>query len=105
MPEKKKGSNPLGVYAVASQFAFAVLSPLLIFIVGGYFVSQHFGWPDWAMLICVALGIIFMLCGGISHLQKLIRMYARDDKEAPKVYMSREDNDYYDDYTNNKHGI
>lgn len=105
MPEKKKGNNPLGVYAVASQLAFAIISPLLIFIVGGYFACQHFGWSDRVMLIFVILGIVFMLCGGISHLQKLIRLYAKDDNKAPKVFMSREDNDYYDDYTNNKHGI
>ena len=104
MPEKKKGSNPLSVYAVASQFAFAIISPLLVFIVGGYFACQHFGWSDGVMLIFVILGIVFMLSGGIAHLQKLIKMYAKDDKEAPKVYMSREDNDYYDDYTK-KHGI
>lgn len=104
MNDRRKGTNPLGIYAVASQLAFAIISPLLVFIVGGYFASQHFGWPDWAMLICVILGIIFMLCGGISHLQKLIRLYAKDDKQAPKIYTTTEDNDYYDDYTK-KHGI
>lgn len=98
MSGDKKNNNPLGVYAVASQLAFAIISPLLIFIVGGYFASQHYGWPDWAMLICVILGIIFMLCGGIAHLQKLIQLYAKDDKQAPKIYNSTEDNDYYDDY-------
>ena len=104
MNDRKKHTNPLSVYAVASQFAFAIISPLLIFIVGGYFVSRHFGRPDRAMLICVILGIIFMLGGGISHLQKLIRLYAKDDKQAPKIYTTTEDNDYYDDYTK-KHGI
>lgn len=93
-----KKENPLSTYAVVSQLAFSILTPLLVFIVGGYFASQHFGWPGWAMGVCVVLGIIFMLSGGISYLGKLIRIYGKDDKSAPRSYNSREDNDYYDDY-------
>ncbi len=93
-----KKENPLSVYAIVSQLAFAILTPLLVFIVGGYFASNHFGWPDWAMGICVALGIVFMLSGGISYLGKLMRIYGKDNKEAPRSYNSPSDNDYYDDY-------
>lgn len=93
-----KKDNPLSVYAIVSQLAFTILSPLLIFIVGGYFASRHFGWPDWVMGICVVLGIIFMLGGGISYLGKLISIYGKDNKEAPRSYNSPCDNDYYDDY-------
>ena len=95
MPKKHEG---LSAYAVASQFAYSVICPLLIFIVGGYYASKHFNWPDWAMGICVALGIIFMLCGGISQLNKLIKLYGKDNKDAPKSFNSREDNDYFDNY-------
>ncbi len=98
MPDKKKNESPLRAYAVASQFAFVIISPLLLFIVGGYFACQHFGWGDGAMLVCVILGLVFMVCGAISHIKKLIRMYGKDNSNAPKVFTSTEDNDYYDDY-------
>lgn len=93
----KKHSN-LSAYAIASQFAYAILSPLIVFIVGGYYATKHFGWPDWAMGLCVGLGILFMLCGGISQLTKIMRIYGKDNEKAPKIYSSREDNDYYDNY-------
>lgn len=93
-----KKSNNLAAYAVASQFAFSVLGPLLLFIVGGYYASKFFGWPDWAMGICVALGIIFMLGGGISQLGKIMQIYGKDNKGAPKSFSSGDDNDYFDNY-------
>ncbi|MBQ9948661.1 MAG: AtpZ/AtpI family protein [Oscillospiraceae bacterium] len=96
----KKKNNPFAVYATASQLAFTIITPLLIFIVGGYYACKHFGWPDWAMGLCVALGIIFMLGGGISYLGKLIKMYGKDNKDAPRSYNSPSDNDYYDEYRN-----
>lgn len=93
----KKGRN-LAAYAVASQFAFSVLAPLLVFIVGGYYAKKALDWPDWSMAVCVVLGIIFMLSGGISQLCKIIRMYGKEDKNVPKSFSSTEDNDYFDNY-------
>lgn len=93
-----KKENPLSTYAVVSQLAFSIISPLLVFIVGGYFASSHFGWPDWAMAVCVILGIVFMLGGGISYLGKLIKRYGKDNESAPRSFIGRGDNDYYDDY-------
>ncbi len=95
MSDKHKN---LSAYAVASQLAYSILCPLLIFIVGGYYASKHFGWPDWAMGLCVGLGIFFMLCGGIAQLNKIMRIYGKDNKEVPKSFSSREDNDYFDNY-------
>ena len=91
-------NNNLAAYAVASQFAFSVLGPLLVFIVGGYYASKYFGWPDWAMGLCVALGIIFMLGGGVSQLRKIMSIYGKDNKSAPKSFSSSDDNDYFDNY-------
>ncbi len=98
MSNKDKSNSPLKAYAVASQFAFTIISPLLVFIVGGYFACRHFGWSDGVMLIFVILGIVFMLCGGLAHLSKMIRLYGKDNEKAPKVFTTTEDNDYYDDY-------
>ncbi len=93
----KKRDNPLSAYAVASQLTFAILTPLLIFIVGGYFMTERFDLPDWVMAVCVVLGIVFMLGSGISYLGKLIHIYGKDNKEAPKSYNASDENDYYYD--------
>lgn len=96
MSEKK---NPLAAYAVASQMAFAILAPLLVFIVGGHYVCEYYELPDWVMVLCIVLGIVFMLSGAINHGMKLIRLYAKDDKKAYRRYYSDPgDNDYGDEY-------
>lgn len=96
MSEKK---NPLAAYAVASQFAFVILAPLLVFIVGGHYACEYFGWPDWAMVLCIILGVVFMISGAINHLLKMIKLFARDDKSKYRRYYSDpHDNDYGDEY-------
>lgn len=94
----KKKQNLVSVYATVSQLVFVILSPLLIFIVGGYFVTQHFDLPNWVMGICVALGIILMIGGAVSYLWQLIKLYGKDEKDVPKSFSAPRDNDYYDDY-------
>lgn len=96
MSEKK---NPLAAWAVASQLAFVILAPLLVFIVGGHYVVEHYELPGWVMVVCIILGIVFMVCGAISHIMKMIRLFAKDDKSQYRSYLSdRRDNDYYDDH-------
>ena len=95
-----KNENPISTYAKVSQLAFVIITPLLLFIGGGWFLSKKVGWPDWAMIICIALGILFMISGAVSYLYKLIKMYEKADKPAPKAFTSsRRENDYYDDYS------
>ena len=94
----KKKENLVSIYATVSQLAFSIITPLLIFIVGGSWLSNKYGWPDWAMGICVGLGILFMLAGGGSYLAQLIKIYGKDNNSAPKSYNPPRDNDYYDDY-------
>mgnify|MGYP001026393049 FL=1 len=94
----KKKDNLVSVYATVSQLVFVIITPLLIFIVGGYFVKQHFELPEWVMGVCVVLGLIFMIGGAVSYLGQLIKLYGKDEKNAPKSYNAPRDNDYYDDY-------
>ena len=90
---------PFAAYAVASQLAFVILAPLLLFIVGGHYVCEYYDLPDWVMVVCILLGILFMVSGAISHIMKLIRIYGRDDKTKYRRYNSDpRDNDYDDDY-------
>ncbi len=94
--KKSKNDNPLSVYAVVSQLAFNILTPLLVFIVGGYFATDYFGWEDWAMAVCVVLGIVTMICCALSYLSHLIRLYGKENKNAPRSFDSPSDKDYYD---------
>ena len=96
MSEKK---SPFAVWAVASQMAFVILAPLLVFIVGGHYIVERYSLPDWVMVICIILGILFMISGAINHIMKMIRLFAKDDKSKYRSYYSdRRDNDYYDDH-------
>lgn len=96
---KNKNQNPISVYAVASQIGFIVLTPLLVFVVGGTALSNWLGWPDWVDIVFVALGIITMLCSAISYLRKLIKMFDNNESGVgtTEVRHDRRDHDYYDD--------
>lgn len=94
----KKKENPLSVYATVSQLAFVIISPLLIFIVGGYYLTSNGDYPEWVMPLCVVLGLVFMIGGAASYLGQLIKRYGKDEKDKPMSFNSRSDNDYYDDY-------
>lgn len=94
----KKNENPFSIYANVSQLAFIIIAPLLLFLWGGSAVVKRYGLPDWAMGVCVGLAILFMLCGAGSYIAKLIKMYEKPEKPAPKAFTSsRSDNDYYDE--------
>lgn len=95
----KKNENPFSVYARVSQLAFVIITPLLLFLGGGYYIVDRFELPQWVMGLCVALGIIFMIGGAANYLHTLIKFYEKRDEPAPKAFTSsRRDNDYYDEY-------
>lgn len=94
-----KNENPFSVYATVSQLAFVIIAPLLLFLWGGSALVKKLGLPDWAMGVCVALALIFMICGAGNYIMKLIRMYEKPQERQPKTFTSsRGDNDYYDEY-------
>lgn len=91
--------SPFQAYAVASQLAFVILAPLLLFIVGGHYLVEKFDMPDWVMVVCILLGILFMISGALTHIMKMIRMYGKEDKSKYRSYHSDpKDNDYDDEY-------
>lgn len=96
---KNKNDNPIAVYAVVSQIGFLVLTPLLVFVIGGTALSSYMGWPDWVDIIFVAAGILTMLCGCFVYLKKLIKMFDNSESGAGTTEVShdRKDHDYYDD--------
>ena len=101
---KNKKDNPIAVYAVASQIGFIVLVPLLVFVIGGTWLVDWLGWPEWVSIIFVAIGIISMSTGAMTYLKKLIEMYDNSESGtgASEVRHDRRDHDYYDTYTKKK---
>ncbi len=95
----KKKSNPMAVYSVVSHITFIVLTPLLIFVVGGTALSDYMNWPEWVDIVLVALGILTMLVSSVGYLKKLIVMFdkAESGVGTTEVSHDRKDHDYYDD--------
>lgn len=97
--QMNKKNNLFAVYAVVSQFAFVVLVPLLVFIVGGHYLYERFALPDWVMVLFIVLGVVFMGCCAVYRILQLVRLYAADDKSKYRRYYSDpRDNDYADEY-------
>ena len=96
---KNKKDNPIAVYAIASHIGFLVLTPLLIFVIGGTALSSYMGWPDWVDFIFVAVGIFTMVCSCFVYLKKLIKMFDNSESGVGTTEVSHDhkDHDYYDD--------
>ena len=99
---KNKKDKPIAVYAVASQIGLIVVIPLLVFVIGGTWLVDHMGWPDWVNIIFVAVGIISMSCGAMNYLKKLIAMYDNSESGASEIKHDKRDHDYYDNYSRKK---
>ena len=94
----KKNENPFSIYANVSQLAFVIIAPLLLFLWGGSWGVKKYSLPDWVMGLCVALGILFMLCGAANYIARLIKFYEKPASKPPRAFTSsRSDNDYYDE--------
>lgn len=101
--KKHNSDNIISVYAQVSQLLFIIATPLLLFLVGGSYIVKRYNLPDWVMLICVILAILFMIGGVVNFICRLMKSLGRRDrnKKVPKAFTSsRRDNDYYDDYRN-----
>ncbi len=96
---KQKKDNPIAVYAVASQIGFIVLTPLLVFVIGGTVLVEWLSLPDWVNVLFVALGIFTMLAGSFRYLNQLIKMFDNNESGVGTTEAShdRRDHDYYDD--------
>ncbi|MCL2086808.1 MAG: hypothetical protein FWH05_04340 [Oscillospiraceae bacterium] len=73
-------------YTVFSQISFVVITPLLVFVVGGVWVVRRFELPDVLAAISIVLGIVIMLASLISYLYKLILIYGKDEKDPYRKY-------------------
>ncbi|MBP3856992.1 MAG: AtpZ/AtpI family protein [Ruminiclostridium sp.] len=101
---KNKKDNPVAVYAVASQIGLIVLTPLLVFVIGGTWLVDYLQWPDWVNIVFVVVGIVSMSAGAMNYLKKLIAMYDSSESGtgASEVKHDKRDHDYYDAYAPKK---
>ena len=101
---KNKKDDPIAVYAVASQIGLIVITPLLVFVIGGTWLVDYLQWPDWVNIVFVAVGIISMACGAMNYLKKLIEMYDSSESGtgASEIKHDSRDHDYFDQYAKNK---
>ena len=101
---KNKKDNPVAVYAVASQIGLIVLTPLLVFVIGGTWLVDYLEWPDWVNIVFVVVGIVSMSAGAMNYLKKLIAMYDSSESGtgASEVKHDKRDHDYYDAYAPKK---
>ncbi|MCL1903148.1 MAG: AtpZ/AtpI family protein [Oscillospiraceae bacterium] len=83
-------------YMVAGHIAWAVLSPLVIFIGGGSWLINKLGWDYRLIIIFVLVGLIAMFTGTKSYLKQLLSMYD-DGKKTTSVKPDKRDYDYNDD--------
>lgn len=96
---KPKKDNPIAVYAVVSQIGFIVITPLLVFVIGGTALVEWLSLPDWVNILFVAIGIFTMLAGSFRYLNQLIKMFDSSESGVgtSEVRHDRRDHDYYDD--------
>ncbi|MCL2036855.1 MAG: AtpZ/AtpI family protein [Oscillospiraceae bacterium] len=89
--------NPLKAYLIAGHLAWLIVTPLLLFIGGGSWLVERFGWDDRLKLVFVLLGLIVMIAGVVSYSVKLVHMYYGKDNDKDRLKLDRRDYDYYDD--------
>ncbi|MDR1755303.1 MAG: AtpZ/AtpI family protein [Eubacterium sp.] len=85
----------LKTYVIAGQLSFAILTPLLIFVVGGAWAVRRFDLPVFFAVIFIMFGILTMIGSLVSYLRRLISIYGKDKKDKHRKYKTdRKDYDY-----------
>jgi ATP synthase protein I len=74
-PQQRK-SNAGRYYGIGMELAAAVVGFTLL----GYWIDRHFGTEPWALVICIALGLV----GGTYNLIRSSLSAAREDAERAR---------------------
>lgn len=80
----------LRLLALLSQFAVSVVSPLLLCIWLGRFLTVRYALGRWVMAVGVLLGIAGAVSGLISSLKQLQREAERETKASPPSFNDHE---------------
>jgi hypothetical protein len=80
--------SPLKAYIVAGHLAWVIITPLVVFIGGGSWLVDRFGWDNRIKIVFVMIGLVVMILSTASYFIQIIKMY---DCEKPPP---KDKNDY-----------
>lgn len=71
--------------AILSQLIFSVAVPLVLFVLGGQWLTERYALGSWAMLVAVLLGVLSAIAGIVSTVKAFLR---EDDtkKDPPAAF-------------------
>ena len=75
---KNSPMKDVKAYVVAGHLSWLVVSPLVLFIGGGSWLSARMGWGDWTMILFILAGLSVMLLSVVSYLKQLIDVFGKE---------------------------
>lgn len=75
--------------AILSQLIFSVAVPLLLFILGGKWLTERYDLGKWVMLLGVLLGVL----GAVAGLTRTVKAFMRENTEEKKPPVSFNDHE------------
>jgi len=85
----KSSVRMLRKLVLLSQMAFSVAVPLVLFIVGGKWLTERYALGKWVMLVGVLLGVL----GAIAGLIGTVKAFLKEDAEQKKPPVSFNDHE------------
>ena len=74
-----------------TQLGLSVAAPLAVFVWLGVWLRDSLGWGDWAVWVCLALGIYCALDGLLMSLKAMNRISKPKKEEPPTVAFNDHD--------------
>jgi len=85
--------SPLKVYTIVGHLTWLFITPLLVFIGGGSWLTDKMGWDSRIKIVFVLLGLFVMISSVATYLKNLIKMYDEPPKKTVEV-TTKDDYDY-----------
>jgi len=86
-----KKDSPLKAFVIAGHFFWIIVSPILIFIVGGSWLINRFNWDNRIMLVFILVALAVIVISAWSYFKQMLSVYD-DEKPPPKT--DKRDYDY-----------
>jgi len=85
--------SPLKVYTIVGHLTWLFITPMLVFIGGGSWLTDKMEWDYRVKIVFVLLGLFVMIVSVASYLKNLIKMYEQPKKNTVDV-TDKDDYDY-----------
>lgn len=82
MIDIKNKNMLLNKLALGFEFVSLILSPVVIFILGGLYLQEKFNLSDGFLTFCVITSFVFMIGNIIMFIYKIIKIYTPSSKEG-----------------------